>query len=257
MLRSTKAMEGFKIKAIDGEIGKLHEFYFDDHTWIIRYIIVDTGTWLAEKLVLISPDSFKLIKWEDEFFELNLDKQQIEDSPEIDKERPVSRQKETELTGYYDWPMYWTGIGGPTIGAFPPANAAISKTEEEISEKRRKEGKDDPNLRSTRAVTGYSIHASDGHIGHVEDFLADDSTWQIRYLIVDTKNLLPGKKVIISPEWIEKIVWAESSVHLGLTKNEIKNSPEYDPSQPVNKSYENKIHGYYKKRNNGKNNITK
>lgn len=248
MLRSVKAMEGFRIKAIDGEIGKLYEFYFDDHTWIIRYIIVDTGSWLAEKLVLISPDSFKSIKWEDEVFELSLDKQQIEDSPEVNKDKPVSRQKETELIGYYGWPMYWTGIGGPTIGAFPPANTAILKTEEEIREMRKKESKDDPNLRSTRAVTSYSIHADDGHIGHVEDFLVDDSTWHIRYLIVDTKNFLPGRKVIISPEWIDKIVWAESSVHLGLTKEEINNSPEYDPSQPVKRNYEKEIHDYYGKK---------
>ncbi len=248
MLRSLKEMEGFKIKAIDGEIGKLYEFYFDDHTWIVRYIIVDTGTWLAEKLVLISPESFKSLNWDDKIFAVNLDKQQIEDSPEVDKERPVSRQKETELIGYYGWPMYWTGIGGPTIGAFPPANAAITKTEEEILEKRRKEGKDDPNLRSSRAVISYGIHASDGHIGHVEDFLVDDETWNIRYLIVDTKSLLPGKKVITALDWIEKIVWSESELYLKLTKDEIKNSPEYDPSKPVEREYENRVHEYYGKR---------
>lgn len=248
MLHSVKEMEGFTIRAIDGEIGKLHEFYFDDHTWIIRYIIVDTGSWLAEKLVLISPDSFKSINWEKEIFELNLDKQQIEDSPPIDKDKSVSRQKESELIGYYGWPMYWTGIGGPTIGAFPPANAAISKTEAEIQEMRKKEGKDDPNLRSTRTVISYGIHASDGHIGHVEDFLIDDGTWNIHYLIVDTKNLLPGKKVIIALDWIEKIVWAESDVYLQLTKEEIKNSPEYDPAQTVDRNYENEIHDYYGKK---------
>ncbi len=248
MLRSVKEMEGFRIKAIDGEIGKLHEFYFDDHTWIIRYIVVDTGSWLVEKLVLISPESFKSLDWENRIFEVNLDKQQIEDSPEVEKERPVSRQKETELIGYYGWPMYWTGIGGPTIGAFPLANAAITKTEQEILETRRKEGKDDPNLRSTRTVISYGIHAVDGHIGHVEDFLADDQSWNIRYLIVDTKNLLPGKKVITALDWIEKIVWSESDVYLKLTKEEIKNSPEYDPSKPVERDYENKIHEYYGKK---------
>ena len=248
MLHSAKEMEDFKIKAIDGEIGKLHEFYFDDHTWTIRYIIVDTGSWLAEKLVLISPEAFKSLNWRNKIFELNLDKQQIEDSPEVDKQRPVSRQKETELIGYYGWPMYWTGIGGPTIGAFPPANPAITKTEQEILEMRKKEGKDDPNLRSTRAIIGYGIHAGDGHIGHVEDFLVDPEMWKIRYLIVDTKNILPGKKVIISLNWIKKIVWAESSVHVNLTKDEIEHSPEYDPTVPVERSYENAIHEHYGKR---------
>jgi hypothetical protein len=247
MLRSSKEMEGFSIKAIDGEIGKLHEFYFDDHTWTIRYIIVDTGSWLAEKLVLIAPDAFKAVNLEKRIVELNLDKQQIADSPEIDKDKTVSRQKEAELIGHYGWPMYWTGIGGPTIGAFPPANTAITKTEKEIQEMRRNEDQNDPNLRSTRAVISYWIHASDGHIGHVEDFLLDDDTWNIRYLIIDTKNLLPGKKVIIALDWIEKIDWAESSVHLKLKKEEIRSSPEYDPSQPVSRKYETEIHEHYGK----------
>jgi hypothetical protein len=247
MLRSSKEMEGFTIKAIDGDIGNLHEFYFDDHTWIIRYIIVDTGSWLDEKLVLISPNAFKAVNMEKGFFELGLDKQQIEDSPPVDKHKPVSRQKETELIGYYGWPMYWTGIGGPTIGAFPPANTAIKKNEKEIRAMRKNEDQNDTNLRSTRAVISYGIHASDGQIGHVEDFLIDDGTWNIRYLIVDTKNLLPGKKVITALDWVDKIVWSESSVHLKLTKEQIKNSPEYDPSRPVSRDYETEIHEYYGK----------
>lgn len=247
MLRSVKTMEGFSIRAIDGEIGKLHEFYFDDHTWTIRYIIVDTGSWLAEKLVLIAPDAFKAVNMEERFVELSLDKQQIADSPEIDKDKTVSRQKEAELIGHYGWPMYWTGIGGPTIGAFPPANNAITKTENEIQEMRRNEDQNDPNLRSTHTVIDYWIHASDGHIGHVEDFLLDENTWSIRYLIVDTKNLLPGKKVIIAPDWIKKIVWTESAVHLKVTKEEVRNSPEYDPSQPVSRKYETEIHEHYRK----------
>lgn len=247
MIRSAKQMEKFKIKAIDGEIGKLREFYFDDHSWIVRYIIVDTGTWLAEKLVLISPKSFKRLNWEDKIFELNLDKQQITDSPDVDKAKPVSRQKEAEMIGYYGWPMYWTGIDGPTIGAFPPVSLAMTKIEQEMLEKKRKESKGDPYLRSTIEVINYGIHASDGQIGHVEDFLLDITTWNIRYLIVDTKNLLPGKKVIISPEWIEKIIWAESNVYLKLTKDEIRNSPEYDSSVPFERDYENKIYEYYMK----------
>jgi hypothetical protein len=248
MLRGARDLEGFKIKAIDGEIGKLHGFYFDDNLWIVRYIVVDTGTWLSEKLVLLSPESFKKISWKNKIFEVNLDKEQIEDSPNVDKDKPVSRQKESELIGYYGWPMYWTGIGGPTIGAFPPSNAAIERTVEEVTQMQNKKEKGDPNLRSTREVISYGIHTSDGQIGHVEDFLIDEKTWNIRYMIVDTKNLLPGKKVIVSPEWIEKIEWAVSTVYIKLTKDEIKNSPEYDPFRPFEREYENKIYEYYGKR---------
>ncbi len=247
MLRSAKEMEKFKIKAIDGEIGKLHDFYFDDHTWIVRYIIVDTGTWLAEKLLLISPESFKKLNWDNKTFEVNLDKQQIADSPNVDKEKPVSRQMETELIGYYGWPMYWTGIDGPAIGAFPLVYPEIKKNEEKNLEIRGNKNKDNPNLRSSREVISYGIHASDGHIGHVEDFLIDENSWNIRYIIVDTKILLPGKKVIVSLDWIEKIEWADSDVYLNLTKDQIRNSPEYDPSVPLGREYENKIHEHYGK----------
>ena len=68
-------------------------------------------------------------------------------------------------------------------------------------------GQNDPHLRSSAAVTGYHIQATDGDIGHVEDFLLDDRSWTIRFMVVDTTNWWAGEKVLIAPAWIERVDW--------------------------------------------------
>jgi sporulation protein YlmC with PRC-barrel domain len=240
MLRSANELKGYKIIALDGEIGKVYGFYFDDHQWTIRYLVADTGTWLENKLVLISPHSLGKPKWQEKELLVSLTKKQIEESPDIDSDKPVSRQHEIELSNYYQWPNYWAGTSGyiPAYGYIPPVPAPVTIEQEE----------GDPNLRDIREVTSYSIHAIDGDIGHVEDFIIEDETWKIRYLVIDTRNWLPGgRKVIISLPWIEKIVWHESKVYVNLSRNKIKNSPEYDFSIPLVRKYEEELHKYYEK----------
>ena len=105
----------------------------------------------------------------------------------------------------------------------------------------------DPHLRSTQAVTGYHIHALDGEIGHVEDFIIDDETWAIRYLVIDTKNWWPGKKVLISPAWIERISWSESEVYINLNRDRIQQSPEYTAETLLDRAYEIKLHRHYER----------
>jgi hypothetical protein len=103
----------------------------------------------------------------------------------------------------------------------------------------------DPHLRSTQEVLGYYIHASDGDLGHVEDFIVDDDNWTIRYMVVDTRNWLPGKKVLVAPEWITEVSWGESKVYVDLTQDAIKDSPEYDPTETVNRLYEERLYDFY------------
>lgn len=240
MLRSMKELRGYKIQTTDDEIGKAHEFYFDDQFWLIRYLVVDTGNWLPGRLVLISPHSLAKPDWAAKIFPVNLSKEQVESSPEIDIAKPVSRQHEVELAKYYNWPPYWSGAEARVAGAF----AVPPKAEEQ-----QKEEKGDPHLRSSREVIGYSIEASDGEIGHVEDFIVDDESWIIRYMIVDTRKWLHwlpgGKKVLIAPAWIKRTDWSESKVRVDLSKEQIKNSPQFDSSAPVNREYEILLHDYY------------
>jgi uncharacterized protein YrrD len=248
MLRSVKEIKGFSIQATDGEIGKAEEFYFDDHSWTIRYLIVDTGNWLVSRKVLISPESLHKPDWENKIFPINLTKKQIEDSPTIDSEKPVSRKHEIEMMQYYGWPNYWTGVGGPVIGAIPPIHYyEPDKVKEELKNMaEQEEDEKNKNLRSSSEVINYTIQAKDDSIGHVEDFIFDDETWQIRYMIIDTKNFLPGKKVIIALSWIKNIEWTELKVHVDHTKEEIKNSPEFD-KEKLNREYENQLFDYYKR----------
>ncbi len=250
MLRSLKDLQGYRLLAIDGEIGKVHDFYFDDHFWYTRYLVVSTGKWLPGRLVLISPMSLGQPEWETKDLPVDLTKEQIENSPPIEKAKPISRQMEMQLAKYYQWPMYWTG-NGATMPSMPPIEMDKgAKEAEKTKEQKQKERNDyEPNLRSAREVIDYEIEALDGEIGHVEDFVVEDDTWVFRYMVIDTRkwlHFLPGgRKVLVSPEWIERVDWGESKVVVDLTQENIKNSPEFDPKEPINREYEVKLYDFY------------
>ncbi|MBN1218317.1 MAG: PRC-barrel domain containing protein [Anaerolineae bacterium] len=234
MLRSVKELNGYTIQATDGRIGKVSGFYFDDAMWTIRYLVVDTGPWLFGRKVLITALALGQPDWASHLLPVGLTKELVESSPDIDLARPVSRQLEVKLHEHYDWQPYWWALAQ---GAVPPP----SKVQKEVV--RVAEG--DPYLRSTQEVVGYHIAALDGEVGHVEDFIVDDETWAIQYMVVDTRNWLPGKKVLVAPAWIEKVEWAESKVYVDLHQETIKNSPEYNPSAPVNRAYEERLYDFY------------
>lgn len=215
MLWSAKKLRGYKILARDGEIGRVVEFYFDDEDWTIRYLVVDTGDWLPRKKVLIAPAAFYgKPDWDTRTFPVILTKEMVKESPDVDTDKPVSRQRGPQLIKYYNWPIY-------------------RKAEELGSEISRNKEKGDSHLRSTEEVMGYHIKVVDGEVGHIEDFIIDDEKWNIKYIAVDTRNWLPRKKVVILPKWIERIDWAASKVYACLLKDKIKTSPEYDYSELV------------------------
>ena len=242
---TNKRLKDFVIHATDGELGSVAQLYFDDETWAVRYLVADTGGWLGGRQVLISP--FSIIRTDSDAVRLDvaLTKKQVENSPNIDTHQPVSRQHEAAYLGYYGYPYYWDGpnLWGPgfyPVGFAVPATAST----EAVAERTRKESKDS-HLRSTGAVTGYHIEAADGEIGHVAGFVVDDEAWAIRYIEVATRNWLPGKKVLVSPSWIERVSWADSRVYAGLSREAIKDAPEYIESSPVTREYENRLYLHY------------
>jgi hypothetical protein len=258
MLRSAKSLFGYKILAVDDLIGQVHDFYFDDQTWTVRYLVVDTGNWLPGRKVLVAPVALGQPDWETKVFPVELTREQIENSPEIDVDKPISRQQETDLHDYYGWPTYWGHT--PTIddraaGQYPTPYLESQKLAEKgIKEEQPEQVADqaikgeqigDQHLRSTDVVMGYHIHTTDGELGHVEDFIVGDDTWSLHYMVIDTRNWLPGRQVLVSPQWIERISWADSQVYVDLPRDTIKNSPEYDPSAPVNREYETRLYDYY------------
>ncbi len=250
MKRTIKNLMGFTMGATDGEIGKVKDFYFDDETWTIRYLVVETGNWLSNRKVLISPEALLHGDWANETFPVNLTKEQIEKSPDIDTDHPVSRQHEVDLYAHYPWTNYWGGglwAGGiGTAGMMMPVSSA--PLEESVKSSTNAAGSEvdsDPHLRSAKSVQGYSIHALDDTIGDVEDFIVDDSNWTIHYLVVDTGNWFPGKKVTIAPDLIKDINWETSEVVVNASVDQVKNSPEYDASKQLSKEYETGLKNYY------------
>jgi len=239
MLHRTKTLNGYKLNSLDGELGDVIELYFDDKHWTIRYLVVDTGNWLTDRQVLISPYAFGNVNKENKNISINLTKQQIEDSPPLDSKKPVSRQFENSYYSYYGWPMYYSGsyMWGPS----PYINLNYDKFLESTEE----EELWDPNLRSTKDVIDHHIQAKDGEIGHVEDYVIDDKTWAIRYMIVNVHNWLPGKKVLISTHWIDDINWNELKVVINLSREAIKNSPECTDEVFLTRDYETKLHEHY------------
>ncbi len=232
MLRNVYSILGFSLHASDGEIGKVKEFYFDDQSWMIRYLIVETGNWLSYQKVLISPTAIVKIPREDGSFPVNLSKDQIRNSPDIDTDKPVSRQQEIELFGYYPWQPYWDNgfyTCGPmeTSGSGPVSDRTISL---EINKDDRR-ADDDLHLRSTRKVTGYRIHAEDGEIGHVVDFIFDDQSWKLTYIVVITKNWVGNHRVIIPVEDVKSISWPDSEIRLNISMEKVKHSRILNPSE--------------------------
>jgi len=249
MLWNASQITGFTIAATDGHLGTVSDFLFDDRTWRVRWLVVDTGNWLSGRKVLLPPHVLGHPDHEQREFSVRLSKQQVKDSPDIDTDKPVSRQMETHVYDYYGWHPYWdTGLymggfgymGG--VMADPPVAGYLGRAEDYP---RPPLDDGDPDLHSIDAVTGYYIHATDGEIGHGEDFLVDDTDWNIRYLVVDTVNWWPGKKVLISPRSARDVDWSNNLVNLNVDRQRVKGSPEYDPSITIDRAYERKFHSYY------------
>lgn len=249
MLWNASKINGYAIDASDGQLGTVSDFLFDDASWLVRWLVVDTGKWLSGRKVLLPPPVLGHLDREREAFSVRLTMQEIKDSPDIDTDRPVSRQMESHLYDYYGWNPYWsTGLymGGYAYmgGATATWPAPISRQREErIANTQRDD--DDPHLRSIARVTGYHIHALDGEIGHVEDFYVEDADWSIHYLVVDTKNWWPGKKVLISPRSAQTIDWTHKLVNLDVDRQKVKDSPPYDASTTIDRPYERQFHSYY------------
>lgn len=228
MLRSSKQLSGFTVGATDGEIGHVDDFYFDDEKWTVRYIVVSTGRWLGRR-VLISPISFSNTNWTAKAIELSLTKDQIRNSPDADLNAPVPRQYELTYYGYYGYPPYWGGPGYWGLAGYPgalasPAAAGTAPAETEAATG----GARDSHLRSSRTVIGHHIQAVDGEIGHLDDLIVDDESWAIRYLRVDTSNWIGGKAVLVPQRVLREVNWLESKINVALTRDQVRNSPDYD-----------------------------
>jgi hypothetical protein len=205
-------------------------------------LIVDTGGLFDGRLVLVSPISFRQVDWATQRFHLALTMDKIKNGPSVDLDKPVSRQHEQDYFRYYEYPNYWGNTGAWGSGAYPGLLAA-GVWNEVLSEQFDKPG--DVHLHSAKEVRGYHIQGSDEAIGHVDDFIVDDETWELRYLVIDTSNWWLGKKVLLPPHWADGISWAERNVHVDMSRQAIKNCPEWNATAPINRQYEARLYDYY------------
>lgn len=247
MLRKTKELRGYRLGARDGEIGHLEDFYFDDHTWTVRYLVADTGNWLPHRKVLLSPFAVTGIHSSPhKTVEVNLTKKQIEDSPSIEAHKPISRQFEIKYFQYYRWPYYWPGplLWGPLEfpGAYMPTMSAAQVHPDPLAQG------EDSHLRSMNEIAGfhgYQLQGLDQPFGHVEQFILDDQCWAIRYLVAETGKWWPGKRVLLAPQWISWVSWSESRVYLDLDRETVRRAPEYDPAREITREYEEQMFEHY------------
>jgi hypothetical protein len=254
MLRNSQDLERCTIGATDGPIGEVKDLYFDDKAWVIRYLVVSTGEWLSNRKVLISPYAIYHPRVDQELLSAALTKEQVKNSPDIDTDKPISRQYELQYLRYYRYPSYWGSTGLWGVGVNPnmlPMNSGVDwsadqyrQAEIDREETGRREHYDS-HLRSCNAVMKYHIQATDGDIGHVHSLLVDDETWAIRYLIVDTSNWWLGHQVLIAPQWIDDVNWFDCEVSVELTRQAVKDAPRYDAAVSLNRVEEMGVHQHY------------
>jgi hypothetical protein len=240
MLWNASNLKGYSIDAVDGEIGSIADFLFDDRHWVVRWLVVNTGAIFGRE-VLLPPSAASAPDAGRRVFPMNVTKQQVKESPEIGRDAPVSRQRESAIFGHYGWEPYWLGYPyAPAAGLAAPLPPGVPRDGPAGGER-----SGDPNLRSVGEVTGYYIEAQDGDVGHIEDFLIDSDDWTIRYAVIDTRNWWPGKMVIVPPAAFSHISWSEKAASIELTRERIQNGPEYDPMQTVDRAYEERYHDYF------------
>jgi uncharacterized protein YrrD len=238
MLRKAEALHEYALRAVDGEIGKVKDFYFDDQFWTVRYLVADAGNWLEERLVLVSPYALVSVDEEREIITTNLTREQIENSPPADSDKPVSRQFEVIYHDYYELPVYWQGPYAWGANPYPVPLLREKAMQDEHTVW-------DSHLRSVRELEGYGIEALDGDIGHIADVMIDEKDWTIRYLVVDTRNWWPGKHVLMSPQWIGRVSWDDRKVYADLAGDTIKDAPDYTHDSVISREYEMELCRHY------------
>ncbi|MFA9555726.1 PRC-barrel domain-containing protein [Evansella sp. AB-rgal1] len=246
MLTFASRILEYNVQATDGELGKVKDIYFDEDNWVIRYLVIDTRKWLPGRKVLVSPISFDSVDFENGMVNILETKESIKDSPSLEEHEPISRKHEILLHAHFGWPHYWSYFDNNRLwGDFNTPHELGNTTETEV-DKLTPEQEDERKLRSVNDIkgdfTGYTIQATDGEIGHVSDFMISDDSWKVRYFVVETKNLLAGKFVVLSVDWINSISWTDKRLVVDLPKDAIKNGPFFELDAPLTREEEMELY---------------
>ncbi len=232
MLRSATKIIGHRLHAADGEIGRSVDFLLEEQSWALSYLVVEAGRWLEGQRILISTLALSKSEWTSRRLVMEGTRQQVKTAPRLDQGGPVSRQHELELSRHYGW-----SAPGPTPLEALPLEAMLFDASAaegapplpEMLAAPMSEG----HLKSVKDLLGFSLEASDGTVGHVDDVIVDDDTWTLPYLVVDSRNWLSGRKVLVPTEWVGRIDRQDHRVEVLMSANNVEEEPEYDPSAPV------------------------
>ncbi len=250
MLRRIEHLYGYTVRATDGDIGKVRDAYFDDKRWVVRYLKVDTSLWQRGPRILISPAALVSPDWENKVLLLSLTREQIASSPQIDTERPITREEQAKLHEHYGWSAYWqkeSSTSGPGVIPFSGRLVDSHQVQEAVAPITADEqlSQGEAKLLSVGEVTGYNVFAQDSQVGILQGFLADDADWAIRYLVVDTKDWLSSGQILISTQWVTQIGWPGPRVHVDVGQESVRASPEYDENVVINREYETALYKNY------------
>lgn len=254
MVHTIHGLKGYTIGAADGDLGSVSDALFDDKTSLIRWWVVDTGHWLPGRKVLLPPAAFSPPEDESKRLPTSLTKAQVEASPDILTDKPVDRQIEEAISRHYAWDPYSIGDvpafvapwGTAAIGAVTPDHDEVDAVARELEAEA--EENVDPHLRSAAAILGYYVNAADGEFGHVEDLVVADGLNRLTHVVVDTRNWLPGRKVVLPIKKFKAVDWFEQTIAAELTREQIENGPEFDPSKPLTEADADKAEhvGYWR-----------
>jgi sporulation protein YlmC with PRC-barrel domain len=251
---SLKSLFDYSVLAADGEVGSVYDFYFNDKDWAVRYLVISGAEGVGGRPVLVAARALGAPEATSQSIPTSLTMEQATNSPAFNPNQPLSREQEIELNTYYEWPFYWEADPaiGPGLAAYPLVELASEirrqQREEAGASTEGGEANPEPSLRLARGVLGYVLQARDGEIGTVDDFIVDEQTYRIGYIVVDTGGWLSSRKVLVSPTWVQEVSWATSAVSVDLSRETIENSPEFEPERLLDADYAAALGQYYRPR---------
>jgi len=193
---------GTSVDASDGRLGNIIDFLFDDQRWHVGHLVLNAGRWLRRRRVTLPYDTIVMKDWSDRHvFIEGLTRQQIRISPATETRVPISLHESLAEVTIMDWDTYLV-------------NTTFTDHPWQIS--------DDPHIHNTRDVVGYHVQGSDGPIGYVSDFVINDESWSVSDLVVNMRNWLPGRQILIPTAHIEEVRGANRSMRISLSRKSIR-----------------------------------
>jgi hypothetical protein len=233
-------LNAYNCEAADGKIGPYGDIYFDASRFAVRFLVVNTQEWLTGRKVLLSPFTIGTIDEQNQLIYIELDRQQIRNSPPLGADQPVTRRYEEQYFKYYGWPPYWDNISWPHTRLLRASSISATRPNRSLP------SHSENHLHRASQILGYGVAVAEGRIGKLSDFVIDTHYWVIRYMEIDTRNYLNSKKyALITPSMLLGIDWPEKDISVDVSRKTMQNAPPYDVNKPISRDYESRLLNYY------------